>query len=463
MLIARKETTMSYLVKSSSGCYYFRIRVPKPFQHLYKNRVEIKKSLHTKDAIEASYLASKLSFQLKKFWSAQMSDKLATQFIIRTTINTDGSITQEASTEPDKDQSQELQALETYIKHTKKQLKTSDSSSPQTLNPVRTGTSKTTQHQYTKQLLSAAISQYISEKKTKKSWAPATHDAYTSAYQKALDFLTDKPLDSYTREDASSYLEHLQSLKLATKTINFHITALASLFKHFIIHYDLPKNPFTDFQLKETERPDQQKAIYTDSELKTLFENLTFDPKKPSRYWIPLIMLFSGMRPAEIAQLQKSNIVQIENIWCFDIKNMRVKTKNSIRKVPIHQKLIDLGFLDYVNSIKTTRLFNELNPDRSKAAGAVSTFWNDHFHNKFGLDITKKSLYSLRHNFATQLRNNNIPETFAAEILGHEKGKTMSYGLYGAPLSAAPDQVQKFHEIINTIKYDDISFNSWPS
>ena len=461
MLIARKETTMSYLVKSSSGCYYFRIRVPKPFQHLYQNRIEIKKSLHTKDAIEASYLASKLSFQLKKLWSAQMSDKLLTSFIIRTSINTDGSITQEASTEPDKDQSQELQALETYtkslqIKHSSStQSDASSLSHSQIQNPGESLPASTQKHQFP--LFSDAISQYISEHQTRKSWSIATLNSYKLVFKKALNFLTDKPLDAYTRQDASSFVEHLKSKNLHPKTINGHITTLSSLFKHFTIHYDLPKNPFTQLQLKETERPDRKARIYTKSELKTLFENLKYDPETPAYYWIPLIMLFCGMRPGEVAQLQKQHIVQIDNIYCFDLQNMRLKTKNSIRKIPIHQKLIDLGFLDYVNSIKTNRLFNELKDlSKDKPASAISQHWNRDFHTKFGLDITKKSLYSLRHNFETELRNNGVPESFAAEIVGHKKGETMSYSRY-----AAPDQVQKLHEIINTIKYDFIEFQSY--
>lgn len=454
---------MSYLVKTSSGTYYFRIRIPKTFQHLYKNRPEIKKSLHTKDLTEASYLASKLSFQLKRSWSAQMSDKLLTQFIIRTSINPDGSITQEAQTEPDKDQAQELQALETYtkslqIKHSSSiQTNASSLSQSQNQNPGESLPDTTQKHQSL--LFSDAISKYISEHQTRKSWAIATLNAYKATFKEALKFLTDKPLDAYTRQDASSYIEHLQSKNLAPKTINFKINTLSSLFKYFTTHYDLPKNPFTQFQLKDTERPDRKARIYTDSELKTLFENLKYDPETPAYYWVPLIMLFSGMRPGEVAQLQKQHIIQIDNIWCFDIQDMRVKTRNSIRKIPIHQKLIELGFLDYVNSIKTTRLFNELKDlSKDKPASAISQHWNRDFHTQFGFDLTKKSLYSLRHNFETQLRNNGIPESFAAELAGHAKGQTMSYGLY-----AAPDQVQKLHEIINTIKYDDIAFNPWPS
>ena len=440
---------MSYLLQTTSGNYYFRIRVPKPFRHLYQNRAEIKKSLHTKDLTEATYLASSMSFQLKKSWSSQMQDKLLTSFIIRTSIDTKkGTITHEAITEPDKDQAQELQALETYTKS----LKMSQNHSEQ-----QQSEQKSQQSAQNNILLSQVISQYVTEKQQKNSWTQATHKEFVSKFNEFLEAISDKPIHEYTRQDALKYLEYLKSKKLTPKTTNKYTQLISSLFTYCTKHHNLHSNPFCDLTMQVTTRQDQEKAIYTDSELKTLFENLKFDPKKPSRYWTPLIMLFSGMRPAEISQLRKEHIIKIDNIYCIKLDDsIDLKTDYSSRIIPIHQKLIELGFLDYVNSIQSGQIFPDIDLNVIKKTGPASRHWNRTYQNQPGIDPTNKSLYSLRHNFITKLRNNGIPESFAAEIVGHKKGETMSYSRY-----AAPDQVQKLHEIINTIKYDDIAFNPY--
>lgn len=440
---------MSYLLQTTSGNYYFRIRVPKPFRHLYQNRAEIKKSLHTKDLTEATYLASSMSFQLKKLWSSQMQDKLLTSFIIRTSINTnDGTITHEAITEPDKDQAQELQALETYTKS----LSINHSEQQQSEQ-------KSQQSAQNNILLSQVISQYVTEKTQKNSWSQATHKEFVSKFNEFLEAISDKSIHEYTRQDALKYLEYLKSKKLTPKTTNKYTQLISSLFTYCTKHHNLQSNPFCDLTMQVTTRQDQEKAIYTDSELKILFENLKFDKKKPSRYWTPLIMLFSGMRPAEISQLHKHHITQIDGIYCIKLDDsIDLQTDYSNRIIPIHQKLIELGFLDYIDSIESGQLFPDIDLNVIKKTGPASRHWNRTYQNQSGIDPTNKSLYSLRHNFITKLRNNGIPESFAAEIVGHKKDETMSYSRY-----AAPDQVQKLHEIINTVKFDDISFNPWPS
>lgn len=75
--------------------------------------------------------------------------------------------------------------------------------------------------------------------------------------------------------------------------------------------------------------------------------------------------MYHGMRRGEICQLRKEDI-QIDSHTSrpyFFVralnKDQTVKTTSSIRKVPIHQFLIDLGFMEWVNS-SNGRVFSEL-------------------------------------------------------------------------------------------------------
>ena len=95
---------------------------------------------------------------------------------------------------------------------------------------------------------------------------------------------------------------------------------------------------------------------YEASEARKIFEIVTSikqSGKSPSSrieaselYYVTMIAAYSGMRIKEITQLHKEDIVLKDGIYCFNINTddgKTTKTKNSIRFVPIHGKLIDLG------------------------------------------------------------------------------------------------------------------------
>lgn len=263
--------------------------------------------------------------------------------------------------------------------------------------------------------------------------------------------------------------------------INKKIGMMSTLYKYAIQNQLCTFNPFEDLQQKTTLRADQERDNYTDQELKTLFEPKYFTPDrtKPSRFWIPLLMAFTGARPGELAQLTIDDIIQIEGVDCMSInENHQVKTVNALRTVPLSERLKFLGFFRFVDEQKAKvsskskdrRLFPELNVDRAKPAGAVSSWWNETHHRKCGIESVQKvtigrvtknrrvSLYSLRHVVQTIFRNAGIAETIAAEIVGHEKGGT-TYGRY-----AKSGELQPLFEAINTLKYLEILdfVRSWP-
>lgn len=78
-----------------------------------------------------------------------------------------------------------------------------------------------------------------------------------------------------------------------------------------------------------------------------------------SRFWAPLIALYSGMRLEEICQLHLSDIVKMDGVLCFSINEesggsgyvKHVKSSAGIRKVPVHPHLWDeLGLEKFVAS-----------------------------------------------------------------------------------------------------------------
>ncbi len=73
------------------------------------------------------------------------------------------------------------------------------------------------------------------------------------------------------------------------------------------------------------------------------------------RFWVPFIMMFSGARPGEIGQLAVSDVRQQHGQWIMHIttegethdEGKSVKTAGSMRVIPIHPELVQLGLLKH--------------------------------------------------------------------------------------------------------------------
>ena len=96
---------------------------------------------------------------------------------------------------------------------------------------------------------------------------------------------------------------------------------------------------------------------------------------KGTRFWIPLIGLYSGMRLNEICQLDVADVRSINDILCFDIteaslignEDKSLKTRSSERIVPVHPDLLALGFAQFVRSqtgVTHGKLFGDICPGR---------------------------------------------------------------------------------------------------
>ena len=121
---------------------------------------------------------------------------------------------------------------------------------------------------------------------------------------------------------------------------------------------DIKKNKFQKFSLDD---------------LKNLFESAAYQNHEfetPSQYWLPLLGLFTGARLNELCQLLKSDVGEREGVVVISIldeeSNKRLKTDAARRFVPIHSKLIELGFLDFVKSCPEGRIFFLLREDPLK-------------------------------------------------------------------------------------------------
>ena len=231
-----------------------------------------------------------------------------------------------------------------------------------------------------------------------------------------------------------------------TTTINKYISNLSSFMNWCVNNGYSNTNTFTGMKITQKKnRASEERNRFTEQEIKTIFSvkdylytTKTYINKgKYANYWVPLIGLFTGMRANEICSLYLDNIREItgnhrSKRWCFDVKqeedrpDKRLKNLSSIRIVPIHQTLLDLGFIDFLNLIKKLpdrkRVFEELPYKEGLYSRNISRFWNTSYLPKIGIKTDKNGFHSLRHSAIDHLKQKGIEPHFINELVGHSQG-----------------------------------------
>jgi integrase len=116
-------------------------------------------------------------------------------------------------------------------------------------------------------------------------------------------------------------------------------------------------------------------------------------------------------------------VIDTNGIWTLSINDdgddKRIKTQQSRRMVPIHPQIVSLGFLQYIDSLKTTgssRVFPELKRIGGRYGHAPSKWFNEKYRKRLGIEGT--NFHSLRHTFATNLREHGVQLDIISELLG---------------------------------------------
>ncbi len=161
------------------------------------------------------------------------------------------------------------------------------------------------------------------------------------------------------------------------------------------------------------------------------------------RFWLPLILLYTGARVNEICKLRVADVEESAGIPYFNIAweeddeengiDGRVKTNASERKVPIHSDLIAFGLLEFVAGARQRgheRLFPELKPNRhGKLYDEVSKSFSDTYLTRLGIKTDKTSLKSFRHNFVDAASNSRVPPEIIQALKGVTRpGRLARYG-----------------------------------
>ena len=123
----------------------------------------------------------------------------------------------------------------------------------------------------------------------------------------------------------------------------------------------------------------------------------------------------------------------------------RVKTSCSVRKIPIHSDLIELGILDLIRSRPAGSFLFDLRRTNTNL-GHEPSKWFGRYKTSLGLPKGTKVFHSFRHTLRDKLTMCRVPNEHIRELLGHEQiGET--FGRYGSsiPVIVLAESLEALH------------------
>lgn len=275
----------------------------------------------------------------------------------------------------------------------------------------------------------------------------------------------------FQNKDAKTVIELNEAIGYPTiseNTVGRYMQRVSTIYRWAVKYTPLQQNLFEGIG-KRIEQIDIDKvAPFTSGELRRIFSTTTYRTAEVKtfnqqnlnyQYWYCLIAATTGARPSEVAQLQVADVKCSEGIHYFDINDFeeskRLKNRNSRRMVPIHKKLINLGFLKFIESRDPNELlFSELDEtEATNRYSAVFSWFTREFSVPMNLADQNKTCSSFRHTFIDKFKQAGIADQICGSIVGHVD-ESITYRNYGSIISLEVKQ-----EYINNIDFGDV-FNN---
>ncbi len=220
----------------------------------------------------------------------------------------------------------------------------------------------------------------------------------------------------------------------------------------------MEKNHFKGLTIKQSSKNRTDRKHFSDKQVTTILDALVGPDtplvRKPYQKWGPLIALFTGMRLGEVSQLSLSDLKQECGIRYFDVNDegdKNVKSAAGIRTVPVHERLVDLGLLSYVEEVRSsgaTRLFPEFTYSKNNGYGRnLGRWFNEKFLPALSLKSDELVFHSLRHTVITNLLQQNVPMSVVQALVGHEAGSVTDQHYHGGYT------MEQLHDAIHKLPY----------
>lgn len=261
--------------------------------------------------------------------------------------------------------------------------------------------------------LSDAIEEYI---QSNPHWQSHTEQRIRAHFRVLMDGIGDKPIRRYTKDDFRQLRYKLPKVSsnatkrgvkpfgvepyLSIQSVNDLIGVTRTLWRWMLVNYDELEDRDVSVCLTRFKAPKVVRRAMPDDVLGT-FIRTTSEP------FFVRVLALTGMRLSELAGLAKEDFNESEGILYVQPNHIRgLKTGYSHREVPLHQSV-----------------------DKSSLAGCLSFCRTqariDLLGKKLNRELRKVTpdklvtIHSLRHRFATKLKDKGVGDSIIADLLGH--------------------------------------------
>jgi len=259
--------------------------------------------------------------------------------------------------------------------------------------------------------------------------------------------------------------------RLSQKSLRGHASALGASWKRAVKAGRIDRdwhNPFSDPHLEKVKVRRAPKG-FSAEEVEAIFGLPMFTEgerprggKGEASYWLPLIMLFTGARPEEVAQLLVADIYKDPKSqqWVLRITDeglhphkgqQRLKNGETGRTFPVPATLVDLGLLRYHAALKKAgeaALFPMLRVkgERGNLYDQFGQWWSG-FIKDHGVvldGLGRQPMREFRHTWTTAARTVGVPREVMSYITGHKQADKHAGDDYGdrSPLGQGINKVQ---------------------
>jgi integrase len=249
--------------------------------------------------------------------------------------------------------------------------------------------------------------------------------------------------------DWTAHLRHEEGLSARTVGQKY-LVAIKRIFTVGKRKFRITDNPAADVVVEVPKTKRTRSSGFSDNEAKTILSAALTAPEALHRWsrqnrlairWAPWLCAYNGARITEMMQLRKKDVETHSGIPCLRITPEAASTKTgNFRLVPIHPHLVEMGFLDFVQSRPDGYVFFDLEPGqnaktRAQSIGVKVRDWVR--------DVVKiedpgvQPNHGWRHRFKTIAREVGIPPDYIDAMQGHEDGRASAdYGDFTAKLLA---------------------------
>jgi integrase len=255
---------------------------------------------------------------------------------------------------------------------------------------------------------------------------------------------------------------------ITPRTIDEYSNVISNVYKKVIKRQ--AENPIEGRLVSKKQRMKSPRKPFTPDELTRIFNPARLNQtRNPADFFVPILGLLTGSRPASICQLRVGDIRREDGLTIISyhdyLEENSSKTSATNRIIPVHPLLEKVGFYRYIADIKalpdtnaTTLLFPWLNQYEQGFADVPTQNFRTVLQTLKIYIYNVKVFYSLRHTTNQRMKERGVPEDFRSQYIGHENDSVNAvvYGGTTPPKFLLENTIP--HLMFEEIDWDNIQY-----